>query len=214
MIRKLRILKSDFIGVYCRVSDNRAIVPYAIESEVSDQIRDYFSVEVIHVHGETPLVGSLIAMNSQCLVAPEGFLNGSVKNGGITVVTLREKLNAMGNNIVMNDRAAIVHKEFSTRSVKKLEDDLDMEVIRSSIGGVKTVGSVSVLTGKGMLVTPTIRDDEVDFLKNYFKVPVNSGTANFGSIYVGTSILANRHAIAVGESTTPIEIGRIDDTLS
>lgn len=213
MIKKLRIMRSDFIGVYCRISDNYAILPNLIDQDLKSQITDHFKVEVIPVSAETPLIGSLVAMNNRHIVVQNGFFEGNVTEK-VRIVSIKEKLNAMGNNIVMNDRAAIVHKDFSTRTVRRIEDDLDIEVIRSSIGGVKTVGSVSVLTSKGMLVTPTVKEEEMDFLRSYFKVPVNAGTANFGSIYVGTSILANIHGIAVGESTTPIEIGRIDDTLS
>ena len=57
-----------------------------------------------------------------------------------------------------------------------------MEVIKTSVGGIKTVGSVSVLTKKGMIVTPTVTEDELEFLSHLFKVEAKPGTANFDSI--------------------------------
>ena len=86
--------------------------------------------------------------------------------------------------------------------------------MKGTIGGIKTVGSASVLSAKGMLVTPDADEEEMKFLSDLFKVPVKSGTANFGNMYVGSSILANSKGVLVGKDTTPVEIGRIDDILS
>ncbi len=216
MIRKLRLLKSNFIGVYCRVSEKHAFLPRPVEEEVLHNVEELFGVTAIRMFvGNTSLVGALLAMNNRGLVVSRNYypedLNGNLD---MEIVSLSDRLNAMGNNIVMNDRAAIVHKDFSSNSVRKLVDSLGIEVIRSTIGGIKTVGSVSVLTEKGMLVTPTVSEDEQKFLSDLFKVQVRTGTANFGSIYVGTSVVANSKGVAVGDATTSIEMGRIDDTLS
>ena len=86
--------------------------------------------------------------------------------------------------------------------------------MKGTIGGIKTVGSAATLTKKGMLVTPEATEDEMKSLSELFKVPVKEGTANFGNMYVGSSILANSKGVFVGKETTPIEIGRIDDILS
>lgn len=216
MIRKLRILRSDFVGVYCRVSENYALMPGPVDPENEKLIEDLFGVRAIKLFvGNSPLVGALVAMDDNAMVVSRDYYPEDIESDlDLNIVTLRERINAMGNNIVMNSRAAIVHRDFSKGAVKKLADVLGIEVIRSTIGGIKTVGSVSVLTKKGMLVTPTISEDEQSFLSDLFGVQVKSGTANFGSIYVGTSVLANSKGIATGEATTSIELGRIDDTLS
>lgn len=216
MIRKLRILKSNFIGVYCRVSEDYAILPRTTEDSVADSVRELFDVKVIRLLvGNSTLIGALMALNGSSIVVSRYYHpDNTIMEEDLNVVIIRDRLNAMGNNIVMNDHAAIIHKDFSSSTVKKLQDSLGIEVIRSTIGGIKTVGSVSVVTEKGMLVTPTVTEDEQKFLADLFKVQVKTGTANFGSIYVGTSILANTRGIAVGEATTSIEIGRVDDTLS
>lgn len=216
MIKKLRILRSNFIGVYCRVSENYALVPRPIEAENAEFVEDLFGVKAIRLFvGNSPLVGALVAMDDNAIVVSRDYYPEELDSDvDLNIVTLHERINAMGNNIVMNSKAAVVHKDFSKAAVKKLADVLGIEVIRSTIGGIKTVGSVSVLTKKGMLVTPTVSEDEQSFLSDLFGVQVKTGTANFGSIYVGTSVLANSKGVATGEATTSIEIGRIDDTLS
>lgn len=216
MIEKLRILRSNFIGVYCRVSESYALVPGSIETETHEAVQKIFGVKNIKLFvGNSPLVGALVAMSDHAIVVSRDYYPDDLNSDtDLNIVTLNERINAMGNNIVMNSKAAVIHRDFSKSAVKKLSDALDIEVIRSTIGGIKTVGSVSVLTKKGMLVTPTVSEEEQSFLADLFGVQVRTGTANFGSIYVGTSVLANSKGIAVGDATTSIEIGRIDDTLS
>ncbi|EQD75670.1 translation initiation factor IF-6 [mine drainage metagenome] len=94
-----------------------------------------------------------------------------------------------------------------------ISDALGVEVLRQTIGGIKTVGSASIVTNKGMLVNPETNDEEIDQLSKFFKVPVKAGTANYGSIFVGSCMIANSKGALVGWDTTPIEIGRIDDVL-
>jgi translation initiation factor 6 len=65
-----------------------------------------------------------------------------------------------------------------------------------------------------MIVTPTVTEEEIAKLTDYFGVQAKPGTANFGSIYVGSSMVANSNGVLVGTKSTPIEIGRIDEVLS
>ena len=54
-----------------------------------------------------------------------------------------------------------------------------VETIRGEMGTFTTVGSSTVVTNKGMLVNPEVKDDELELLSDLFKVPVKVGTANF-----------------------------------
>ncbi|MGC8505082.1 MAG: translation initiation factor IF-6 [Thermoplasmata archaeon] len=217
MINKISILKSDFIGIYAKISEDIAVLPKNIEADVAEEICRSLGVKPLLLYIDNSyLIGSMITMNSKCVVLPpqEDGVHTSEEFGGRRIFYLKDKFNALGNDIVVNDRSAIVHQGFSTKSMREIEDNMDVEVIKATIGGIKTVGSASVLTKKGMIVTPTAEEDEIDFLENYFKVGVKAVTANFGSMYVGSSVIANSKGVFVGESTTPIELGRIDDALS
>lgn len=217
MIKKISILKSNFIGVYARAWEDIAIVPPSIEKESEADISEVLEVEVHKtLVNNSNLIGSMTVMNSNgIIVAQNGWERGfDLKVGNRNVLYLTDKFNALGNDIVANDHAAIIHKGFNNTSLKKIEDALGVEVLRSTIGGIKTVGSVSVVTQKGMLVTPEASEEEQEFLSGLFKVPVKAGTANFGNMYIGSSIIANSKGVLVGEDTTPIELGRIDDIFS
>ncbi|MEM0157948.1 MAG: translation initiation factor IF-6 [Thermoplasmataceae archaeon] len=216
MIKKISILKSNFIGVYARAWEDIAFLPVMAEAEVIEQFRDHLGVDVrLTQISSSNLIGSLMVMNSNGLVVNQMGDDAILGDmGNRNVLYLKDKVNAVGNDILANDRGAIIHRAFSASSKRKIEDALGVEVIKGSIGGIKTVGSAAVLTKKGLLVTPEATEDEIAFLSEFFKVPAKSGTANFGNIYIGSSVVANSKGIFVGRDTTPIEIGRIDDVLS
>lgn len=217
MIKKISILKSNFIGVYARAWDDIAILPTVVEDEVVSDFQEVLGVEVKKtLINNSNLIGSMAVMNSTGIVVAQNGWEGSfeAEMSGRNVLYLRDKFNAVGNDIIANDHAAIIHTGFNNSSRKRIEDTLGVEVIKATIGGIKTVGSVAVVTQKGMLVTPEASEEEQEFLSTLFKVPVKAGTANFGSMYIGSSIIANRRGVLVGKDTTPIELGRIDDIFS
>ena len=217
MIEKISILRSNFIGVYSKAWDDVVFLPSNVEEEIAARISEGLKapVEKLLIDNSS-LIGTFIALNSNGIVVSR---NGSdhVFSKQISdrnVLILKDKVNAIGNDVVANDHAAMIHKAFTASSQKKIEDALGVEVVKGTIGGIKTVGSAAILTKKGMLVTPEATEEEMKDLSGLFKVPVKEGTANFGNMYVGSSILANSNGVFVGKETTPIETGRIDDILS
>ncbi|MCL5803113.1 MAG: translation initiation factor IF-6 [Thermoplasmataceae archaeon] len=217
MIKKISILRSNFIGVYSRVWEDIAFLPFNAEDFVEKDFLDILKVETRKVLiNNSPLIGTMMVLNSNgIIIGKNDFDDGrTLTVGDRNFLSLKDKMNAVGNDILANDHGAMVHKSFTAAAIKKISDTLGVEVIKGTIGDIKTVGSAAVLTQKGLLTTPEVSDDEIDFLSNFFKVPAKSGTANFGNLYVGSSIVANSKGVLVGEDTTPIEIGRIDDILA
>ncbi len=217
MIQKISILRSNFIGVYGRAWEDVVFLPTNVEDEVAAQISEGLQVPVEKLLiDNSGLVGTFIALNSNGIIAPSMGSDHKFSDflQGRNIVFLKDKINAIGNDVIANDHAAMIHKSFTASSQKKIEDALGVEVVKGTIGGIKTVGSAATLTKKGMLVTPEATEEEMRSLSELFKVPVKEGTANFGNMYVGSSIIANSKGVFVGKDTTPIEIGRIDDILS
>lgn len=216
MIKKITILRSNFIGVYARVWEDVAFVPVPIEEESLHEIETGLQVNVHRILIDSSnLIGSLMALNSNGVILPaNGETLPTEMTGDRRILYLKDRINAVGNDILANDHAAMVHRGYTASAMKKISDTLGVEVVKGSIGGIKTVGSAAVLTSRGMLVTPEADEEEVRYLSDLFKVPVKTGTANFGNMYVGSSIIANSKGVLVGKETTPVELGRIDDILS
>ncbi len=218
MIKKISILNSNFIGVYARTWNDITFLPVNISEEDENIFKETLKTEIYKISiGNSFLIGSMLSMNSNGIVVADHGSDELLKSlnlNGRNILSIKNKLNAAGNNIIANDHAALIHKSFPDSIKKKIEDVLGVETVKGSIAGVKTVGSVAVLNNRGMLVTSEADEDEIKYLSDLFKINVKTGTANFGSNYVGASIIANSNGILVGEATTSIELGRIDDTLS
>jgi translation initiation factor 6 len=131
----------------------------------------------------------------------------------IPVYRIEDKLNATGNNILVNDNAALVHPEIGKKVLKKIEKVLQVEVVQGVLAGHKTVGSVCIATNKGVLCHPNTRKEELEMIRSLFKVPASIGTLNYGAPIVRACLVANSRGAAVGYKSTPIELGRVEDAL-
>jgi len=162
------------------------------------------------------VVGSLVAMNS----------NGAVISGladGIEVRTISKHLpvfllrgvnNAAGNNILANDNGAAVNPDLDDTTIKGIERTLGVKCVRASVAGIKTVGAACRATNKGAVCHQDATDAEVAVIADILGVDVKRTTLNHGSKLLGPCLLANSKGAVVGDETTPIEMGRLEDALN
>lgn len=216
MLRLVDVFGSPYLGVYCSANERFALVPEGADGSLMKDLEEVLKVEVVqtYVAGST-LVGSLVAMNSNGMVvtnfAEKQELAKLPKD--LRVGVMEEKLNAAGNNIVANDKAACVHPAASRYSIKAIEDALGVEVHRGAIAGIETVGSVCIATSKGVVCHPRTSEDELKRLSSLFGVPASAATLNYGTPYLGACAVANSKGACVGSRSTPIELGRLEDGL-
>jgi translation initiation factor 6 len=206
----------EFLGVYCRANEEFALVPNDASNDLIEDLKEALVVEVEHsTIAGTNLNGALLAMNSYGAVVTSMATNAEVErlSKHITVVRLDDRLNAAGNNILVNDNGALVNPEMHPDSFRLIEEVLQVEAVQMSVAGHKTVGSVCVATNKGVLCHPSATKDELILLKDALKVPAAIGTLNYGAPLVGACIVVNTKGAVVGNKSTPIELGRVEDAL-
>src|SRR5438094_276553 len=131
----------------------------------------------------------------------------------VAVYPLPHRLSAVGNNVLCNDYGAVVHPGYDDEAVTFIGEVLGVNVVRGTVAGIKTVGSVAVATNKGVLCHPHARPGEMEVVKSTLQVPVVITTANYGAAQVGACMVANSDGAVVGSRTTPSELGRIDEGL-
>jgi translation initiation factor 6 len=204
------------IGVYASVSESLALVAGNAEPEFVRTLEEALEVKTFMttVSGSY-LVGSLVAMNSYGAVisgmTESGELDAIRKH--INVAVISDRLNAAGNNVLVNDRGAILNPEMGKKAEKEVADALGVEVIRSPIAGCNTVGSVCSVTNKGCVCNVGASDEDIALLKDIFRTEVKKASVNHGSKYVGSGLLCNSKGAVIGDETTPIEMGKIEDGL-
>ncbi|MEM0138805.1 MAG: translation initiation factor IF-6 [Thermoplasmatales archaeon] len=216
MIQKARIFNSPFLGVFIRAWEKYTFYPKCAGDDIVRMISTYLKTEPIGITiGGSNLVGSLCAMNSNGIVVGRMVTEDELKliPENIRVGVINDRLNATGNNILVNDRIAMVHEEMAERSIKIISDVLGVEVVRGSFKSIKTIGSSGLVTNKGIILPPNMSDEEIENIGKLFGVRGSVGTANFGSMYIGASVVSNSNGAIVGEDSTTVEISNIEEAL-
>jgi len=165
---------------------------------------------------DSTIIGSLFALNSRGAVITD-FVDkvtiDIIKSQGLNVFVIKDVINAAGNDILANDNGALIHPYIQKYSMKKIGETLGVSVERGTIASLKTIGMAAVVTNKGCLCHPKVTYEEKKQLEKLFDVNVMIGTVNHGVPMIGSGLVANTKGAIIGNLTTGIEMGRIEEAL-
>jgi len=204
------------IGVYARAFEEFVILPETVPDSFGEAVAEALDVEVVRMFLQgTSIIGSLITGNSHGMVV-SGMISqeerSRLEEYG-EVMLLDETMNAAGNVILVNDEFALVHPEMPIKLMDRISEFLKVPIERMQIAGIPTVGMASVVTNKGVLLSPRATQHEIDRVEALTSLPVGCGSVNMGSILVGTGVIANSKGFIAGGATTGFELGRMEDVL-
>ena len=207
---------NSVLGVYARCTEDFVLLPREADGQFKQVIEDALDVDVVptSIDGGS-IIGCMCCGNSNGHLVSERVNDAELEEIGkyVRIKRLEGILTATGNNILVNDTAALVNPNMPDQAVEDIGEFLDVEVYRGTIGGLKTVGMAATVTNKGVLVHPRASKFELDRLDEIFSLHVDIGTVNLGSPLVGSGLLANSKGYVVGRETTGHEMGRIEDAL-
>jgi translation initiation factor 6 len=212
---KCRVKGSDYTGVFCTASDRLVFAPFDLTSKERSILSATLHAEIIEISlGESNLVGLFARANSNGIIVSNlasemevSEIKGKAK--GLNVEVLHSDINAIGSNILANDKIAIVNEEYDHRATKQISDVLGVEVIRSIIGGFRTVGANNILTNRGLVINNRATDLEQKEWETMTGFKSIRTTANTGSLAVGLASVTNSTGVVAGEETTGFELNRI-----
>lgn len=216
MIRLSHYNGNPYIGVYAAANEFVAFVPRDAPVSLIRDIEEALEVQVNRgTLSCTNLIGSLVSMNSYGAVVSNMATKAEVEylSGFLPVFKIEDRVNASGNNLLVNDYGCVANPDLSPKTIKGVEETLMVDVVRASVADHKTVGSTCAVTNKGVLCHPSASKEEMAVLKDVLKVPAAIGTLNYGAPLVGACIVANTKGAVVGNKSTPIELGRVEDAL-
>ncbi|MEM2900283.1 MAG: translation initiation factor IF-6 [Thermoplasmata archaeon] len=219
MLKQLNILGNPYVGVLSKANNEFAIVPPGIPETTKEIIANALGIEQENViqttFGGSTIIGVLLCMNNNGAVVADFATNEELAplRKKIRVERISDKYNACGNNILANDKAALINPDMSKETENIIKDVLGVEVFRGTIAGLKIVGTCAVANNKGVLCHPKANRDELKFIEEKFKVEAEIGTANYGTPYIGACVIANDKGAITGMNTTGIELGRINSGL-
>jgi translation initiation factor 6 len=207
---------SSLLGVFARCTEEVVLVPLESEEEKVRMLEEELKVAAIRTEiAGSSVLGSLVCANSTGFLLTPHASEENIWTLGQRgrVAKLPGKINAAGNVVLANDSAALVHPGISKRAREVISKTLGVDVLKGTIGGLKTVGMAATATNQGLLVHPKISEDELSVLDGLFDLPIDVGTVNFGSPLVGSGLLANSRGYLAGAETSGPELGRIEDAL-
>lgn len=206
---------SSNIGAFSRATDHWVIQSPSNEPTKKGLANLFEQQPIITTIGQSTLVGILTAGNQNGLLVPHIVFDEELKaleeTLNLPIVPLESNLTALGNLILVNDRAALVSPEFTGTEIQAIRDALGVEVEARSLAESDLVGSYCFVTNRGLLAHTDIPDEELEWLASFFSVKVEEGTINCGVPYVSIGLLVNSNVAAAGFETTGPELMRITE---
>src|SRR2546422_6012946 len=150
LLRRLEIAGNPYIGVFCAANDELLIVARDVPKSAIRHIGGVpvtspIRTSVWHSTG----LGRPRASNSKGILAPPFIEEAEIEAIGDAVYPLPHRLNAVGNNVLCNDYGAVVHPGYDDEAVAFIGEVLGVSVVRGTIAGSQTGGSVAGATNKG-----------------------------------------------------------------
>jgi translation initiation factor 6 len=207
---------SPYLGVFVRGGERIAIVPPSTSLSVVHEIARVLGVDVVRTTVcDSEVVGALVAGNSNGFVVGDTLdpLERRALEAIGPVAVVRDRQNAMGNNVLANDAGALVHPALPNEAIREIARALGVPTERGTIAGLPTVGMAGVATNRGVVLHPKVTDREATKAEEVLRVPVHRSTANFGVPVVGACVVANSRGLLVGRPTTPVEIVHLEEGL-
>ena len=214
-MKLLAINGNPLIGLYIRATEHTAILGVN-DTRVIEALREELEVDVVVTTiAGSELVGALIAANSNGAVVSNLTTAREIDRLSkfFDVKVVNTKMTCLGNNLCVNDKGGIAHPELDDETLKDIEDALNVNIVKGTIGGIKTVGMAGVVTNRGGLLNPNASDWEIKKINKVMGVEVMTGTVNFGNDMVASSLVANTKGYVVGRDTTGFELGIIEEAL-
>nr|XP_027198048.1 eukaryotic translation initiation factor 6-like [Dermatophagoides pteronyssinus] len=165
----------------------------------------------------TCCIGSCCVGNRYGLLVPDTISDQEYLNirnalpDEIVVKKVTDRLNAFGNTISCNDYVALCHMELDKETLEILEDVLQVEAFKESIGAEQLVGQYCKFNNIGGVVTPKASDAQLESLSQLLEIPLTRGTVNQGSDKLASSILVNDFALFVGADSLFAEVRTLEN---
>jgi len=217
MLQLLDFNENPNVGIYCRTNESVVFLQQSLSKKTKRLVGEVLDAKVVELCiADSTIIGSLLTCNSSGAIIT-AFTNKetfqAVEHQGLSVLPVEDIINAAGNDILVNDYGALVHPELKASTIKQISKTLNVPVHKGTIASLGTVGMAAVVTNKGCLCHPKATDEERQQLKKVFDVDVMIGTVNHGFPMIGSGLVANSKGAIIGNMTTGIEMGRIEEAL-
>ncbi|MDI9644966.1 MAG: translation initiation factor IF-6 [Candidatus Verstraetearchaeota archaeon] len=217
-IARLSLYGNPNIGAFTFATDSFSLVPPDTPEGTIEEVSASLGVPAYKatVSGSV-LLGIFAIGNSRGMILPSTATENEVEAisslTGVPVAVYEGRVNALGNMVLVNDRAALVGRGTDKGLVELIRSHLGVDVYEGTIGGIRMTGVCAVVNSKGVVAHPMTSEAEIALLSKIFNTPVDVSTVNCGFPYLRVGITANSYGAVVGLDTTGPEMARIESSL-
>jgi translation initiation factor 6 len=215
--QRLNFLENPNVGVFCKATDEVSIIRKGLPKKIYKRVFSALKTRLIELQiADVNIIGSLLVCNKHGVIVSNIVSQEDInllESYGFSVLPIEDTINAVGNDILINDHGGLIHPEMNDTTIEQIQDCLKIPLTKGTIAGLSTVGMAAVATNKGVLCHPNTTEDEQKTLSSIFQAPVMIGTVNHGVPLIGSGLVANSYGAVVGSMTTGIEMGRIEEAL-
>lgn len=218
----IHILKTHFhqssnVGLHVYANDKFCLLSSMVPKKLEKEIEEVLKVPLVRTNlCGTALNGIFAAGNSRGILLPHIVLDSELEvleKHKIKFKVLITDHTALGNNIVANDKAALISPDLKEHQ-EEIGKFLKVKKIQVfSLNELSTIGALIVLGKKGCLVSKLASDKEMEFVEDFFGLPVTRCSVNLGSPYIKSGLVVNKQGFIVGEKTGGPEAVHIDEAL-
>lgn len=213
-IAKLDIDNMPHIGIFVALGKDFAIVPDILTEAEQKVIETILKVKCVKYSIAGSQMNGVMAkvfhnkviLSKICDKDDEAFF----KKKGFEVLIL-DAYFAVGNLIFTDQKHVVLSKEFDAKTVKKIEEFLEVKAVQYQISDLPAIGSYLVANKNGFAVIPNAETKDIRKIETLLKVKGNIATINYGDSFIANGMLVNDHGIIVGRKTTGYELIRIND---
>ncbi|KAI8759607.1 eukaryotic translation initiation factor 6 [Biomphalaria glabrata] len=207
------------IGVFAKLTNSYCLVAiggsenfYSVfEGEIGD------TIPVVHASiAGCRVIGRMCVGNRHGLLVPNTTTDQELQHirnalpDTVKIYRAEEKLSALGNVIACNDYVALVHPDLDRETEDLLVDTLNVEVFRHTVANNVLVGSYTVFSNQGGMVSPKTSVEDLDELSSLLQVPLVAGTVNRGSDVLAAGLVVNDWMAVCGHDTTSTEVSVLE----
>jgi len=213
-VLKGRLKQSPFVGVFASVSDEIGLIP-KISKKQKKNLENLFGVPLLEADIlETSLIGVFTKLYKKKIVVPTEIGERERRNlekEGLEIMEIGGIHNALGNLISLNKNCCLI----SPLLEKKAEEISRFFGIRKTLvtklSNLEVVGAMVFANNRGFLAYNELGEREFTILESCFGVPGDIGTLNYGDVFVSNSVVGNKNGLLVGDESSTIEIGKINE---
>jgi len=210
------------IGLYAVATDKFVLVGKGLSKANLTHLEKIFGVPAIEISiYSTNLIGIFTCANSSVILVPEVIYPEELEElkektkGLAEVKVVKTTFNALGNNVLVNDKVAIFNEEIPASVVKEFAKLLGIKKIKSGLQNIFPLlpGTAGVLTNRGGVFPNDLPDSEVSKIEKLLGFEIGLGTASMGGKMLGSGVVANSNGFIVSPTSSGFEIGRIEESL-